>query len=290
MTSKVLPALLIAAVIAAGPAQADDAFQAFRRVLINYFEPQGYLPVIVDRGYRIGDVVNIDGVNLYARAARCFPHLKAPAPVKTSLPDVVHAYDIGMSFGLRLRQLFSSSAGADLVQRVEIRFTDVSAASVALLDLRDALNRSACPDIAPLVDGTLAPLQPGQAPFFVVSEVLTGKREARLQFATRADLELKTKEIMRQVGDASLNVHASNDGFVMLRSEITAPIAMKPVTIPKVVKVHSFQGVRGSEEESQLKWQPVECRGDRACLQQFSPFADLVRATDPRLSTEELDR
>src|SRR5262245_66015947 len=98
MTSKILFVLLTAVVIAVGPVQANEAFQAFRRVLIDYFEPQGYLPVIVDRGYRIGDVVNIDGVNLYARAVRCFPHLKVPTPVKTSLPDVVHAYDIGMDW------------------------------------------------------------------------------------------------------------------------------------------------------------------------------------------------
>jgi hypothetical protein len=290
VTVKILPAILISTVLAAAPAWGEDSVRAFRRALIDYFEPQGYVPVIVDRGYQIGDVVNIDGVDLWARAARCFPALKVPAPVKASIPDVVHVYDVGMSFGLRLKQLFSSRAGGDLMQRLEIRFTDVSNLSVALLDLRDALNRSACLDIAPLVDGTLAPLQPGQHPFFVVSELLMGKREARLQFATREDLELKTKEIARQFGDASLEVHGSNDGFVTLTSENLGPIAMKPVTIPKVVKVYSFQGVRGEEEESKLKWQPVECRGDGTCSQQFSPFADLVRAAEPRLSNEELTR
>jgi hypothetical protein len=283
--------LLLLSLIAAGrPAHSENSFNAFRLALIDYFEPQGFLPVIIDHGYRIGDVVNIDGVNLYARGARCFPHLRQPAEVKTAIPDVVHAYDIGMNFGLRLLRLFGSSAGADLVRRVEIRFTDVTGTSVPLLDLRDALNRTACPDIAPLVDGTLLSLAPRETTFFVVSELLIGKREARLEFATRGDLELKTKEISRQIGDASLDVHGSNDGFVTLRSPIAVPIAMKPVTIPKIVSVRSFAGMRGQEESKQVKWHPVECRQDRECLDQFSPFADLVRANAPRLSAEELDR
>jgi hypothetical protein len=186
--------------------------------------------------------------------------------------------------------LFDSGAGADLVRRVEIQFTDVTALSVALLDLRDALDRSACPDIAPLIDGTLQPLQPGQTPFFVVSEMLMGKREARLQFATNADLDVKTKQIARQVGDANLKVRASNDGGVTLKSEVVGPIAMKPVTVPKVVKLYSFNDVRGSEEEPKVKWAAVECRASEGCTQQFSPFADLVRSAAPPLSPEELDR
>ena len=290
MIAKLLLAPLLAIIIAVGPAHGQDSFQAFRQTLIDYFEPQGYLPVIVDRGYRIGDVVNIDGVNLYARAGRCFPHLKQPAGVKISLPDVVHAFDIGMSFGLRLIKLFNSSAGGDLVRRVEIRFTDITATSVPLLDLRDALDRAACPDIAPLVDGTLLSIAPGDTTFFVVSELLIGKREAKLEFATRADLEIKTKEIVRQAGDASLNVRGSNDGSVTLRSEIASSIAMKPVTIPKIVTVRSFEGIRGGEESKKLKWQPLECRQAGECSQQLSPFADLVRASTPRLSMEELGR
>jgi hypothetical protein len=289
MIKEVWPVLLLFAIVATGPARGDDSLEAFRKALIDYFEPQGYLPVIADRGYGVGDVVNIDGVNLYARGTRCFPNIKIPALVKTSIPDVVYAYDIGMSFGLRLRQLFDSEAGANLARRVEIQFTDVTALSVALLDLRDALNRSACPDIAPLIDGTLEPL-PGQKTFFIVSEMLFGKREARLQFATRADLEVKTKQITKQVGDANLKVRASDEGGVLLRSEIAGPIAMKPVTIPRVVKLYSFNDVRGYEEEAKLKWLPVECEGVQGCSQQFRSFADLVRDAAPTLTTEELNR
>jgi hypothetical protein len=283
------PALIVAA--AAAPARAEDSFQRFRSLLIDYFAEQGYLPVIVDRGYQVGDVVNVDGVNLFARAARCFPKLKVPTPVQASMPDVVRIDNAGMSFGLRLRQLFDSGAGADLARRIEIKFTDVTVASVTLLDLRAALDRTACPDIAPLVEGTLVPLQPNQRPFFVVSEVLVGKREARLEFASRADLALKTKELMSQAAMADLAVRATDAGVVTLSSKIAAPIALKPVTVPNVVKITSFSdGVRGSETESQLRWQPVECQSTDTCSEQIGPLVEQVKAAEISLSPQDLDR
>jgi hypothetical protein len=286
--------LLLCATLAAGvaaPARAEDSFQRFRSVLIDYFVEQGFLPVLVDRGYRVGDVVNVDGINLYARSTRCFPHLKVPRPTRASLADVVNIDTASMSLGLRLRQIFNSSVGADLARRIQIKFTDVSVTSVALLDLRDALDRAACPEIAPLVDGTLEPLQPGEQPFFVISEVLSGKREARLEFTVRADLVQKTEQIIRQAADANLTVHASGDGSVILANETVAPIALKPVTVPRVVKLSSFQnGVRGGESEQQLRWQPVKCQSADACWKQVGPFAEQVKAAPVSLSPQELDR
>jgi hypothetical protein len=60
------------------------------------------------------------------------------------------------------------------VRRIQIRFLDVTTVSVALLDLKDALDRQRCPDIAPLIDGTITPVDRSKKPFFVVSEVVYG--------------------------------------------------------------------------------------------------------------------
>jgi hypothetical protein len=138
--------------------------------LVDYFASQNYVPVLVNRGYTVGDVVEVDGVNFYARASRCFPRLKLPEPVQTSLTDVLESNSVGMSFGLRLRQIFDSNAGADLVNRIRVKFSDVTVVSAARLDLRDALDRQACPEVAPLVDATITAVDRNRKPFFVVSE------------------------------------------------------------------------------------------------------------------------
>ena len=211
----------------AGIAQQDE-FDRFRNTLIDYFKRQSYFPVLVNRGYAVGDVLNVDGVNFYARAARCFPRLQPPSPVAAALADVVETDSVGMSFGLQLKQLFDSSVGADLARRIRIKFLDVTMSSVALLDLRDALDRQRCPDIAPLIDGTITPVDRNQKPFFVVSEVVYGKREADLQLKAGAGVQAEAERLGRQIGDAHLKMTASADGLVTLTSDVVAPIAVRP--------------------------------------------------------------
>ena len=125
----------------------------------------------------------------------------------------------------------------------------------------------------------------------MISEVLVGQREARLEFAHRADLAVKTKELARLAGSADLAVRGIGDGTVSLASKVAGPIAIKPVTVPNVVRVASFAGgVRGSESESQVRWQAVECTSGESCWKQVGPFAERVKAVQVGLSQEELDR
>jgi hypothetical protein len=283
--------LVLLGVAWGAPARAEEPFERFRSLLINYFEAQGFFPVLVDRGYRIGDVVNADGINLYARGTRCFPHLVVPRPTPTSLADVVSVDTAGMSFSLYLRQIFSSDAGGDLARRIDISFTDVSVRAVTLLDLRDALDRKACPEIAPLIDGTPAPVQPGEQPYFVVSEVLTGKRQAHLEFSAHANLAAKTQKIAQLAASAKLSVQGGTDGTVTLANDTVQPIAIMPVTVPHVVQIDAFRnGVRGGAPVSQVRWQPAACDSPDSCAEKMGILADRMKAAPVTLSVQDLDR
>jgi hypothetical protein len=269
----------------AGAGRSQSLFE-IRNALVDYFTPQNYVPVLVNRGYTVGDVVEVDGVNFYARALRCFPRLKPPDPVQTALTDVLESSSAGVSFGLRLRQIFDSSAGADLVNRIRITFSDVTVVSVARLDLRDALDRQACPEIAPLVDATITAADLNRKPFFVVSEVLSGKRQATLTLADRANLGVKADRIAQQVANAQVKVEVTAEGLITLTSDVVMPIALKPVTIPKIVIVSQFGDLRGGPVE--LKWTPLDCTMRQACATLFEPFADLVKESKPTLREEDL--
>jgi len=282
---------VFAVLVTYSPSQSSaqqNEFERFRNALIDYFKRQSYLPVLVNRGYKVGDVINVDGVNFYARAERCFPKLKLPDPVPAALSDVVETDAAGMSVGLKLWRLFDSSAGADLVRRIRIKFTDVTTVSAALLDLREALDRRVCSEIAPLIDGTVTPVDRNQEPFFVVSDVVFGKREAELELKAGADLQATADRLGRQIGDAKMKVTASSDGLVTLTSDAIVPIAVRPVTVPKIVLVSTFD-LRGAES-AELKWEPVDCSAGQSCSQQFDAFADLVKAYPPTLSPEDLPR
>jgi hypothetical protein len=61
--------------------------------------------------------------------------------------------------------------------------------------------------------------------------------------------------------------------------------------VPNVVRVASFAvGGRGSESESQLRWQAVDCASTEACWKQVGPFAEQVKAAPVSLSQQDLER
>jgi hypothetical protein len=165
----------------------------------------------------------------------------------------------------------------------------VTVVSVARLDLKDALDRQACPEIAPLVDGTITAVDRTRKPFFVVSEVLSGKRQAELTLADKANLQVKAERIAQQVANAQVKVEGTVDGLITLKSDVVMPIALKPVTVPKVVLVGQFGDMRGGQQV-ELKWDPLECTARQACASLFEPFADLVKESKPNLGEEDLAR
>src|SRR3984893_10320244 len=122
---------------------------------------------------------------------------------------------------------------------------------------------------------TITAVDRNQQPFFVVSDVVYGKREATLQLKAGADLQTKAERLGRQIGDANLKMTASTDGSFTLTSDIAVPIAIRPVTVPKVVLVSTFD-LRGAGS-AELKWEPVDCSDGQECAEKFDAFADLVK-------------
>jgi hypothetical protein len=118
--------------------------------------------------------------------------------------------------------------------------------------------------------------------------VVYGKREAELQVKAAADLQAKVNQLARQIGDANVKMTASDDGVVTLKSDAVAPIAVRPVTVPKVVMVSSFN-LRGGQS-AELKWEPVSCSSLQPCAPQLDLFADLAKAYSPKLNADDLEQ
>jgi hypothetical protein len=267
----------------------ESTLESFRNALIDYFAVLNFVPVLVDRGYTVGDAIEADGVNFMARRSQCFPRLKAPTAVPTALPAVIHTDAVAVSFGLKLRQIFDSSAGADLLKSIELRFFDAAVISVSRFDLKEAMDRAACGEITALVDGTILAVDQNWKPRFVVSEVLFGKREATLTFVDKANLNAKADKLARQIGGADIAVQVGIDGRVTLKSNLQSVIAVKPVTIPKVVDISQLNALRGPNDV-ELQWDPSDCDNAFSCRQLFAPFVDLLKASEPTLDRSDLEK
>ena len=103
----------------------------------------------------------------------------------------------------------------------------------------------------------------------------------------KVNLQVKANQIAQLVADADVKVEVTAEGLVVLKSDVVMPIALKPVTVPKVVLISQFGDLRGSEQV-ELKWDPLECASRQACAALFDPFADLMKETKPTLSEEDL--
>jgi hypothetical protein len=265
-----------------------DPVQRMRNVLIDYFQSQAYIPVIINRGYVVGDVVEMDGVNLHARAARCFPSLKLPPPVPASLPGFVETDTAGAGFLLGLRRLIEADADADLVKEVQIRYLDVSVVAAATMDFRDALDRTACPELVPLVMGTWSPIVKGQTPYFIVSEVLTGREEITVKVSDSSSASVQAAKIARIFASAKVTARAAAQNEVVLTTKDPIPIAVRPLTIPNVVQASAFN-LRGEETPPRVEWRPVTCTSDETCTKEFLPFAELMKAWKPDLTASQVN-
>jgi hypothetical protein len=241
---------------------------------------------MINRGYVVGDVIDIDGVNLYARSSRCFPALKLSPPAETTLEDAVELSSGGLSFALKLKQIFSSSAGADLNRKFKVKFSDVKIISSTRLDLKDAFDRAACPELAPLIDVSITAVDHKAKQFFIISELMYGKREASLELKGNENLAAAADNLAKVVGDASVKIEASGGGIVSVKSDALLPIAMKPMTVPKVIAVSDFKNIRG---EADIAWLPLECSKPKDCYAEFIPFAHLVGAFHPAFMSSELN-
>jgi hypothetical protein len=262
----------------AQPAVGTHSAIAFRSELIDYFSTFGLVPVIATRDFSIGDVVQVDGVDFFARRATCFPNLAVPASTPQSLPGSVQTSEIGLDAALSLTRVFSAGAQASLVHRAIINYDDVTAAEVDLKTLRSELDRKACPEIIPLIDGTIATLRKGEKPFFVVAAVYLGKPEAALQVVDKAHLNAEVARI-GQLGQGSFSVTAGTGDTVLLKGDRPVVIAVRPMTVPEIVQVGSYS-LRG-DDNPQLRWKSAACTPGADCKATFGPFAAVIKAWAP---------
>ena len=191
-----------------------------------------------------------------------------------------------MSFGLRLRRLFDSGAGLDLDRDIRIHFENVTVVTSTLSELRRRYSRAACPEIAPLLDGSPVARAPGQHPFFVVSAIMYGKHSALVRGEAGAKIQADVAKIVRSVGGAELRIEARGTDSVSLTSSVTLPIALRPVTVPGEVRLADFD-LRGGVGVG-VQWKSNDCGMDESCSRSFVDFATVMSRTP--MSLTEVDR
>src|SRR5262249_79251 len=118
---------------------------------------------------------------------------------------------------------------------------------------------------------------------------LAGKREATLTFNDTANLQAKAEKITQQIASADVSVKVDANGTVTLKTNNKSIIALKPVTVPKVV-LSSLDVRGGGDTNVQLQWDSLDCTNAKVCKALFDPFAELVKSRQPKFEPDELEK
>jgi hypothetical protein len=126
-----------------------------------------------------------------------------------------------------------------------------------------------------------------QEPFFVISEVLSGKRQATLRLADKANLQAKADRIAQQVANAQVRVEVTGEGLITLKGDERR---CRTADRPQAGDGPAGRTCRPIRRQVRLKWDPLDCATRQGCDSLFGPFADLMKQSKPSLSPEDLAR
>jgi len=149
---------------------------------LDAFKPLGMVPVLIPLGQEPGDVMDKLGEEFVRRRSECFSGL-AVQQAPSSLPNLDLTSAAAARLGLGLRQVGEAELKALGGRRVVLRFDRVVVVTVSQGALRQAVNRSACPELGRLLDKDPASLQDN---VFLVGEVFLARRILRLDRSAEA--------------------------------------------------------------------------------------------------------
>jgi hypothetical protein len=191
-----------ALVLIPGPAYAQDV-RVYVTQLVDYFSTFSWLPILVSKGQKLGDVQAIGDQSLLQRASDCFPNLRTPNVDRPTLPLTMALDTTNAGLALGLDRLLGAKLAASGVEKVTVRFTDVTVETVYLADLVAALS-PACESLRPyLTTGRRLVLfgKAGQ----VISTVVRAKREFAFQSTAGVDLSVVMNDLKSLLGPALAN-------------------------------------------------------------------------------------
>lgn len=254
--------------------------------LVDYFRPQMMLPILVDRGYEVGTVLDSDGITVLQRAKECFRGLK-PVEKSVDLPDVIHTSSKAAGLGVRLQNLFNLEGGGALDSNYEIKFTDVKIKTVTAAELLVALDKKVCPALEGILKGVAVGKKNIQPPALIIANVFEGSRKVILKLGAKGNVHAEVDRIRKVIGDANVDLAAAGEGHVVLASKTRTVIAVGLARVPSLMVSKQLGGHPSNADPEILgqEWlDPNTPKGNSA----FLTFSKQLPT--PKLSNMELEQ
>ena len=200
---------------------------------LDVFTPHGMVAVLDPIGQEPGDVIDKLGEEFVHRRTECFSDL-APRESPSSLPSFDLGTEAAIRLGLSVPQIGDAELQALRESHVILRFDHVTVQSVSQGELRQAVNRGACPEIGRLIDKDPEALS---ASSILLGEVFFASRIVRLNRASGGGSGLSLSGLRALASHLGLRLRAEAGGdletakVVELSTTQPLPVAFRPAFI-----------------------------------------------------------
>jgi hypothetical protein len=203
------------------------------REYVDVFRPHGMIAVLISIGQAPGDVVDRFGEEFVHRRSECFADLTAQES-PSSLPNFDLGAAAALRLGLGLQQIGDAEVQALGENRVILRFDRVTVQTVSQGELRQTINRKACPEIGRLIDKDPEALKEGS---FLLGEVFRARSIVRVNQDKGGGGMFSLSGLRALAARLGLRLRAEAGGdlevaqVVELSSTEPVPVAFRPAFI-----------------------------------------------------------
>jgi len=232
--TRVAMTLLAALIGCEARAQSGSAVQA--RLIQEYvdaFKPHGMIAVLIPIGQEPGDVLDKLGEEFVHRRGECFPQLTAQES-PSRLPNLDLGASAALRLGLGLDQVGDAELKALGDNQVLLRFDHVMVQTLSQGEMRQAIDRKACPEVASLIDKKPEALESGT---LLLGEVFRARSIVRVSRAQGGGGSFSLSGLRTLASRFGLGLKAEGGGeieaaqAVELSSAEPTPVAFRPAFI-----------------------------------------------------------
>ena len=231
---KIAIVLLGTVIACGGRAQSGNAVQA--RLIQEYvdaFKPHGMIAVLIPIGQEPGDVMDRLGEEFVHRRGECFPQLTARES-PSRLPNLDLGVSTAVRLGLGLEQVGDTELKALGENQVLLRFDHVTVQTLSQGEMRQAIDRKACPEVASLIDKKPEALENGT---LLLGEVFRARSIVRVSRAQGGGGSFSLSGLRALATRFGLALKAEGGGeieaaqAIELSSAELVPVAFRPAFI-----------------------------------------------------------
>jgi hypothetical protein len=155
-----------------------DAVEDYYALLQAYFKGSHWIPIVVPRGEQIGNVYNIRNLQFVADGKTCFPKLKAPALLVSTIPNAAQGKKINGALALGVKDVAAAEAQLGASDEMSLQFADPHVLAVSAVTLANAFESRKCRFLKSQVEATLSGQSlTGETANLVLGEILFAKQK-----------------------------------------------------------------------------------------------------------------